>query len=40
MLIDEALKQTGGNRTKAARLLGISLRTLRRKLNKKNSIRP
>ncbi len=36
MLINEALNQTGGNRTKAARILGISLRTLRRKLNKKS----
>ncbi|MBI4850086.1 MAG: sigma-54-dependent Fis family transcriptional regulator [Nitrospirae bacterium] len=34
LLIQEALKQTDGNRTQAARLLGISLRTLRRKLNK------
>jgi DNA-binding NtrC family response regulator len=34
MLIQEALRQTGGNRTKAASLLGISLRTLRRKLNR------
>ncbi len=34
VLINEALNQTGGNRTKAAKLLGISLRTLRRKLNK------
>jgi DNA-binding NtrC family response regulator len=34
ILISEALKTTGGNRTRAAKLLGISLRTLRRKLNK------
>jgi DNA-binding NtrC family response regulator len=34
MLIQEALKKTGGNRTRAAKLLGISIRTLRRKLNK------
>jgi len=34
LLIKDALKQTGGNRTKAAKLLGISLRTIRRKLNK------
>ncbi|MDA8240306.1 MAG: sigma-54 dependent transcriptional regulator [Nitrospiraceae bacterium] len=34
VLINEALNQTRGNRTKAAKLLGISLRTLRRKLNK------
>lgn len=34
ILINEALKKTGGNRTQAAKLLGISLRTLRRKLNK------
>lgn len=37
ILIRETLKQTGGNRTKAAKRLGISLRTLRRKLNKKDS---
>lgn len=35
MLIGEALKSTGGNRTQAAKLLGISLRTIRRKLNEK-----
>lgn len=34
IVIRHALAQTGGNRTKAAKLLGISLRTLRRKLNK------
>ena len=34
ILINETLKTTGGNRTQAAKLLGISLRTLRRKLNK------
>jgi len=34
MLIQEALKKTGGNRTRAAKLLGISIRTLRRKLNR------
>lgn len=34
IMISEALKKTGGNRTQAAKLLGISLRTLRRKLNK------
>jgi DNA-binding NtrC family response regulator len=37
MLIQEALKKTGGNRSRAARLLGISIRTLRRKLNKNDS---
>lgn len=31
--IERALKATGGNRTRAARLLGISERTLRNKLN-------
>jgi DNA-binding NtrC family response regulator len=34
MLIRETLKQTNGNKTKAASLLGVSLRNLRRKLNK------
>ncbi|MCC6345988.1 MAG: sigma-54-dependent Fis family transcriptional regulator [Nitrospirales bacterium] len=34
-LISETLKQTNGNRSRAAKLLGISLRTLRRKLNRK-----
>jgi DNA-binding NtrC family response regulator len=34
MLIRETLNITDGNRTKAAKLLGISIRTLRRKLNK------
>jgi len=34
LLIQDALRQSMGNRTKAAKLLGISLRTLRRKLNK------
>jgi DNA-binding NtrC family response regulator len=32
-LITRALAVTGGNRTHAARLLGISVRTLRNKLN-------
>jgi DNA-binding NtrC family response regulator len=36
LMIHEALKKTGGNRTKAAKILGISLRTLRRKLNENN----
>jgi DNA-binding NtrC family response regulator len=34
MLIQETLKQTNGNKTQAASLLGVSLRNLRRKLNK------
>jgi len=34
--IKDALQQTGGNRTKAADLLGISIRTLRNKLNEYN----
>ncbi len=34
MIIEDALRHKGGNRTKAARMLGISIRTLRRKLNK------
>ncbi len=33
IFIRTTLEQTGGNRTKAAKLLGISIRTLRRKLN-------
>jgi DNA-binding NtrC family response regulator len=31
--IERALQATGGNRTRAAKLLGISERTLRNKLN-------
>ena len=34
IMIKEALKQTDGNKTKAAELLGLSLRNLRRKINK------
>lgn len=34
VLIEHALRLTGGNRTRAARLLGISIRTLRNKLNR------
>lgn len=33
-LIIDALKKTGGNRTKSAKILGISVRTLRNKINK------
>jgi two-component system response regulator FlrC len=32
-MISRALEKTGGNRTHAARILGISIRTLRNKLN-------
>ncbi len=34
MLIQETLKKTNGNKTRAASMLGVSLRNLRRKLNK------
>lgn len=34
VLIEKALEATGGNRTEAARLLGISVRTLRNKLKR------
>jgi DNA-binding NtrC family response regulator len=34
LLIRETLDYTNGNKTKAATLLGVSLRNLRRKLNK------
>lgn len=34
LMYEAALKKTGGNRTRAAKLLGISLRTLRRKINR------
>ncbi|MFC6672149.1 helix-turn-helix domain-containing protein [Marinobacterium aestuariivivens] len=34
LLIDAALQDSGYNRSRAARLLGIGERTLRRKLNK------
>jgi DNA-binding NtrC family response regulator len=37
MLIQETLRHTNGNKTQAAALLGISLRNLRRKLNKNTS---
>jgi len=33
MYIEETLKRTNGNKTQAARILGIGLRTLRRKIN-------
>jgi two-component system response regulator FlrC len=33
LLIRRTLEDTGGNRTRAAKMLGISLRTLRNKLN-------
>ena len=33
-LIGEALARTGGNRTKAAQLLGVSFRSLRYRLEK------
>lgn len=34
-LIEAALRRAGGNRTRAAKMLGIGVRTLRRKLNEK-----
>jgi DNA-binding protein Fis len=33
ILIERALERTGNNRTRAAELLGMSVRTLRNKLN-------
>ena len=33
MLIKAALRHTEGNRTKAAKMLGIGIRTIRRKIN-------
>lgn len=36
VIIQEALRETDGNRTKAAKLLGISLRTMRYKVKKYN----
>ena len=38
MLIRETLRYTNGNKTKAASLLGVSVRNLRRRLNKKRLI--
>lgn len=38
--IDRALVATGGNRTRAAKLLGISERTLRNKLNTPKAATP
>ena len=35
-MIDLALERTGNNRTEAAKLLGISRRTLQRKLKESN----
>ncbi len=37
LLIKETLRHTGGNRSQAARILQIGLRTIRRKLNKYNN---
>ena len=34
IMIERALEETGNNRTRAAELLGISVRTLRNKLNR------
>jgi DNA-binding NtrC family response regulator len=36
-LILRTLKQTGGNKTRAAEILGISLKTLHNKLHKYNA---
>ncbi len=39
LMIDSALQKTGDNRTEAAELLGISRRTLQRKLSEMNRVR-
>jgi|TARA_A200000113_G_scaffold224310_2_gene241900 Fis family transcriptional regulator len=36
-LIETILEQTGGNLSKAAKILGLSRITLRKKINKKNT---
>jgi DNA-binding NtrC family response regulator len=40
LLIDSALADTNNNRTRAAKLLGISVRTLRNKLNRPDDLQP
>ena len=38
LLIERTLERVGGNRTRAAELLGVSIRTLRNKLNQGNKV--